>query len=314
MMHEQDWPVLDYSAWKDSAATLQLWMQMAGKVRVAHEPWLNHGWHVPLYLTARGVGTSLIHTDQGALDIEFDLSGHSLLIRSAAGEDTSFPLEPMNVADFHGRFTGALKRVGIDPHFSAIPNEVANPIRFASDHKHRSYDRDAVHRYWRALLQIDRTFKLFRTGFVGKASPVHLFWGSLDLAVTRFSGRPAPPHPGGIPGLPDAITREAYDHELSSAGFWPGDERYPHPAFYSYAYPQPDGFASADVRPAQAFYSKDFGEWLLPYEAVRLSEAPQKSLLVFLESTYRAASACAHWDRGLEARLGKVGVPRGAKL
>jgi hypothetical protein len=215
------WPELSYPAWRDTAVTLQLWIQIVGKVRLALTPWLNHGWHVPLYVTARGLGTSAIHTARGSFEIEFDLVAHRLVVRTAETVDGGFALEPMSVAAFHRRCMQALDAVGHPVTIDPMPNEVPDPIRFADDEVHASYDAAAVHSLWRALLRIDRVFQLFRTGFLGKSSPVHLFWGSFDLAVTRFSGRPAPRHPGGVPGLPDAVTREAYSHEVSSAGFWP---------------------------------------------------------------------------------------------
>lgn len=309
MNRASEWPELDFASWRETSKTLQLWTQMAGKVRVANEPWLNHGWHVPLYLTARGLGTSLIHSSCGSFDIEFDLVEHRLVVRSA-DRLANFELRGMSVAQFHQRFRSSLLEVGANDKFNSIPNEVIDPIPFSDDELHRSYDAEAVHRFWRALLNVDGVFKLFRTGFIGKSSPVHLFWGSFDLAVTRFSGRNAPPHPGGIPGLPDAVTREAYDHELSSAGFWPGDERFPEAAFYSYAYPQPEGFRDASIEPADAFFSEDLGEWLLPYQAVRQSDDPKAMLLRFLVTTFQAAARGGDWDTDLETSLGHAGIPR----
>jgi hypothetical protein len=216
----------------------------------------------------------------------------------------------MSVAEFYRRFIAALRSVDIGDRFNRVPNEVPDPLPFAMDEVHRAYDRHAVEAWWRALLPIDRIFKLFRTGFVGKASPVHLFWGSFDLAVTRFSGRSAVPHPGGIPGLPDDVTRDAYDQQLSSAGFWPGDSRYPHAAFYSYAYPQPAGFNQSAVEPTQAFFSPDLGEWLLPYGVVARSNDPEAMLLSFLQSTFAAAARLGSWDQDLVVPLGKIGIPR----
>ena len=304
------WPELDYPAWRASAATFQLWTQIIGKVRLALTPWLNHGWHVPLYVNARGLGTSTIHDANGPLEIDFDLVAHRLVIRTAGTADAGFALEPMSVAAFYRRCMEALRAAGHPVAIDLLPNEVPAPVRFPDDEQHADYDAAAVHAFWRALVQVDRVFHLFRTGFLGKASPVHLFWGSFDLAVTRFSGRPAPLHPGGVPGLPDAVTREAYSHEVSSAGFWPGSDAYPQAAFYSYAYPMPEGFDQAVVEPAAAVWSAPMGEWLLPYDAVRTAADPDRALLRFLETTYRAAADLGHWDRALDCAIGAPRVPR----
>ena len=301
------WPVIDYAAWQDTATTLQLWTQVVGKVRLALSPWLNHGWHVPLYVDSRGLGTSPIHSPAGPFEIGFDFVAHRLVVRSAGAPDRGFALEPMSVARFHERVMDELAALGIHVRIGTMPNEVADPIPFERDETHGAYDAAAVHAFWRALVEVDRVFRIFRTGFVGKSSPVHFFWGSFDLAVTRFSGRTAPPHPGGIPGLPDAVTREAYSHEVSSAGFWPGSAAYPQAAFYSYAYPAPAGFADARVEPADAEWSTAMGEWLLPYDAVRRAADADAVLLRFLQSTYRAAADLAGWPPGLEC---DTGVPR----
>jgi hypothetical protein len=304
------WPRLDFPAWRDTALTLQLWTQVVGKVRLALSPWLNHGWQVPLYVTARGLGTSPIHAAGAIVEIEFDLVDHRLVLRRSNGPERGFPLEPMTVADFHARVMAELAAAGVRVEIDTMPNEVPAPIRFPDDTLHRSYDAAAVQTFFHALVRVDRVFRLFRTAFLGKASPVHLFWGSFDLAVTRFSGRAAPPHPGGIPGLPDAVTREAYSHEVSSAGFWPGNDAYPEAAFYSYAYPSPAGFAEARIEPDAATWSSAMGEWLLPYEAVRAAADPDATLLRFLESTYRAAARLATWDPALECGIGAPGRPR----
>jgi hypothetical protein len=304
------WPCLDYAAWRDTATTLQLWTQVVGKVRLALTPWLNHGWQVPLYVNAHGLGSSSIHANREMLDIDFDLVTHRLLIRTSHAPDTGFALEPMSVASFYRRLMAALERVGVKVAIDVLPNEVPNPIPFPDDETHATYEGAAANSFWRSLLRVDRVFRLFRTGFLGKASPVHLFWGSFDLAVTRFSGRTAPLHPGGVPGLPDAVTREAYSHEVSSAGFWPGSEAYPQAAFYSYAYPAPEGFASALIEPSESIWSTAMGEWLLPYDAVRTAADPEATLLRFLETTYRAAADLGHWDRGLDCPLGVPGRPR----
>jgi len=304
------WPRLDYAAWRDTGATLHLWTQIVGKVRLELTPWLNHGWQVPLYVNAHGFGTSPIHAGGGVVEIDFDFVAHRLIVRSSDAADRGFALGPMSVAAFYRRCMAELAAIGIRVAIDVVPNEVPDPIRFPDDEAHAAYDAPAAHAFWRALVQADRVFRLFRTAFLGKASPVHLFWGALDLAVTRFSGRPAPLHPGGIPGLPDAVTREAYSHEVSSAGFWPGNDAYPQAAFYSYAYPAPPGFARAKVEPPEASWSAAMGEWLLPYEAVRSAPDPDATLLRFLQTSYRAAADLAQWDPALECAVGVPGQPR----
>ena len=305
------WPELRFAEWRDSGATLQLWTQIVGKLRLALSPWLNHGWQVPLYVSARGLGSSAMHAGNGRLlEVEFDLVDHRLVIRSSDAAERGFALAPMSVAAFYRRFMAELATLGIHVAINQRPNEVADPIPFPDDETHAAYDPAAVHALWRALAQCDRVFRHFRSGFLGKASPVHLFWGAFDLAVTRFSGRPAPLHPGGIPGLPDVVTREAYSHEVSSAGFWPGSDNYRQAAFYSYAYPSPAGFDTASIQPAGAFWAKELGEWLLPYEAVRSAADPDTALLQFLQSTWRAAADLGRWDPALECALGVPGQPR----
>ena len=305
------WPELRFAEWRDSGATVQLWTQIVGKLRLALSPWLNHGWQVPLYVSARGLGSSAMHVGGGRLvEVEFDLVDHRLVIRSSDAAERGFALAPMSVAAFYRRFMAEIAAIGIHVAINLRPNEVADPIPFPDDETHATYDPAAVHALWRALVQADRVFRHFRSGFLGKASPVHLFWGAFDLAVTRFSGRPAPPHKGGIPGLPDAVTREAYSHEVSSAGFWPGSDAYPQAAFYSYAYPAPAGFDAAPVEPAGALWSTEMGEWLLPYEAVRSADDPDATLMRFLQTTYRAAADLGRWDPTLECALGEPGRPR----
>lgn len=306
------WAALDYAAWADTLATLHRWTQMVGKVRLAHEPWLNHSWHVPLYVSARGLTTSLVNGAGTPFEIEFDFAESQLLLRTADGGRGGFALEPMSVAAFHADLISELRALGLDSTFDGTPNELPDAVPFAQDVSHAAYDADAVRRWWRVTLSIERVFKRFRTGFTGKSSPVHFFWGSFDLAVTRFSGRRAPPHPGSMPALPDAVAREAYDREVSSAGFWPGDAGNPQAAFYSYAYPAPDGFADAAVRPEAAFFSKELGEWLLPYDAVREAEHPEQVLMSFLEDTFAAAARLAGWDEGLECEFGHPRRPREA--
>jgi hypothetical protein len=276
-----------------------MWLQIVGKIRLRLSPPINHSWHSTLYLTARGLTTSpMPHVDR-TFQIDLDFLDHRLIVQASDGAAGGFALEPMPVRDFYRRLMDELTRLGLPVRISARPNEVADAIPFASDDVHRSYDADAVQRFWRANTQAARVFTMFRSRFIGKCSPVHLFWGALDLAVTRFSGREAPPHPGGIPNLPDAITREAYSHEVSSAGFWPGTAPIDYPAFYSYAYPAPAGFGDAPVRPEGAFYSPEFGEFVLPYDAVRTAADPDATLLAFLESTYAAAARLAQWDPAL---------------
>ncbi|PTQ13575.1 hypothetical protein CLG96_03365 [Sphingomonas oleivorans] len=306
----EPWPDLPYADWRDSALTLQLWTQIVGKIRLSLTPWLNHGWHVPLYVTARGLGTSPIATGGEILEIEFDFIGHRLVLRTSRGEERTLALRPQTVADFHDRLMSLLAELGIDVRISPRPNEVADPIPFAEDRLHAAYDAEAVHRFWRTLIQVDRIFKIFRSGFLGKASPVHFFWGGFDLAVTRFSGRPAPLHPGGLPGLPDTVTREAYSHEVSSAGFWPGNDAFPQAAFYSYAYPEPAGFRERPIT-AGARFDAGLGEYILPYDSVRSAASPDALLLGFLSTTYAAAADCGGWDRAeLECPLGIAGRPR----
>jgi hypothetical protein len=268
-----------------------------GKIRLARTPWTNHSWHVTLYVTPRGLTTSVIPYDGRAFQIDFDFIDHALLIQTSDGAERRLALAPQSVADFYDALMAALAALDLRVRIHGRPNEVPDPIPFRGDRVHRSYDPDAAARFWRVLLQADRVFKQFRTRFLGKVSPVHFFWGSFDHAVTRFSGRTAPPHPGGIPNLPDAVTREAYSHEVSSAGFWPGGGAIDYPAFYSYAYPAPEGFASAPVRPEAAFFHEQLGEFILPYDAVRTAAAPDAMLLEFLQTTYEAAANTASWDR-----------------
>jgi hypothetical protein len=293
----EPWPSLPLEAWADTYATLHLWTQIAGKIRLAQSPWLNHAWHVTLYVTSRGLTTSPVPHGLRTFQIDFDFLAHRLLVRSSDGGEGGFALEPQSVAAFYKRLMAELDRLGLPVDIYRQPNEVPDPIRFDQDETHRSYDPEYANRFWRILVQADRIFKEFRARFIGKCSPVHFFWGAPDLAVTRFSGRRAPRHPGGVPGLPDWVTRDAYSHEVSSCGFWPGGGAVPYAAFYSYAYPTPDGFSAATVKPDAAFYSKDLGEFILPYDAVRQAKSPDGILLEFLQSTYEAAANLAQWDR-----------------
>jgi hypothetical protein len=309
-MNDQ-WPELPYEAWKDTCATLQLWTQIVGKTRLALTPWLNHSWHVSFEVTARGLGTSLIHTPERHFQIEFDFVDHVLWLRINDGDVRKLTLRPMSVAEFNDQFLALLSDAGIVVRIHDLPNEIPDPIPFREDHAHAAYDADFANRFWRVLLASHEIFSRFRTAFLGKASPVHFFWGSFDPAVTRFSGRRAPLHPGGVPHLPDAVVREAYSHEVSSAGFWPGGGPIEYPAFYSYAYPAPDKFPSASVQPPQAFFSAPLGEFVLPYDAVRNAHDPAQHLMAFLESTYTAAAELGRWDRAaLECALGAPGKPR----
>jgi hypothetical protein len=305
-MNNDAWPALPYDEWKETCATLHMWTQIVGKVRLAKSPWLNHSWGVTLYVTARGLTTSPIPDGNRQFEVRFDFIDHELRIVESGGAIRLLKLRPQSVANFYREFMNALHELGIDPHISAVPNEVPEAIPFAEDEIHRAYDAQYAHRFWRVLLQADRVFKKFRSHFIGKCSPVHFFWGSFDLAVTRFSGRPAPEHPGGVPHLPDTITREAYSHEVSSCGFWPGGEPMPQPVFYSYAYPEPKGFGQAKVDPDAAFYTDKLREFVLPYDAVRTAASPDETLLRFMQSTYEVAANLAHWDR---AALERTSAP-----
>jgi hypothetical protein len=291
------WPELPLEAWSDTCTTLHLWTQIVGKIRLAQTPWMNHSWHVTLYVTARGLTTSPIPYGERTFQIDFDFVDHRLAIQSSDGASRALRLEPRSVAAFYARLMQELRTLGLRVHISKRPNEVPDPIPFERDEIHGAYDPEYAQRYWRALVQADRLLKQFRARFAGKCSPVHYFWGAPDLAVTRFSGRRAPAHPGGIPNLPDWVTREAYSHEVSSCGFWPGGGTTPYPAFYSYAYPEPAGFPDAQVKPEGAFYSSELREFLLPYDRVRQSDSPDETLLEFLQTTYETAATLAGWDR-----------------
>ncbi len=290
------WPELPFEAWKDTCLTVHLWTQIVGKIRLATAPMVNHWWQVPLYVTCRGLTTSPMPHGPGTFQIDFDFIAHRLDIRTSSGATDCFPLQPQSVADFYAELMGRLRALGLDVRIWTMPVEIAEPIPFEQDREHASYQPDYVHRFWRVLVEADRVLQAFRGGFVGKASPVHFFWGSFDLAVTRFSGRRAPPHPGA-PHVADRVSREAYSHELSSCGFWPGNGGFGQPAFYAYAYPEPAGFADGPVRPDAAFYSGEAGEFILPYEAIRQAAAPEQLLREFLETTYGAAADLGQWDR-----------------
>lgn len=291
------WPELSYAAWADTCTTLHLWAQVVGKVRLAKTAWVNHSWHVALYVTARGLSTSPIPDGLRQFQIDFDFIDHRLLVSVSDGRSRILPLAPMSVAAFYRRLMDLLAELDIQVRIHDLPNEVPDPIPFSEDRVHAAYDADYVNRYWRVLVQADRLLKQFRAHFTGKCSPVHFFWGSNDLAVTRFSGRAAPQHPGGIPHLPDRVTREAYNQEVSSAGFWPGGGLIDHAAFYAYTYPVPAGFKDCPVQPPEVYFHPDLGEFILPYDAVRLADDPDTTLLAFLHSTYAAAAETGRWDR-----------------
>src|SRR5205085_6307426 len=293
---EQIWPALPFQEWKETAKTLHMWTQIVGKIRLALTPWTNHSWHVTLYVTARGLTTSPIPFGSRIFEIRFDFVSHELRVIGSDGGLKVIPLVPQTVAQFYRAVMSALDDLGIEAHFSTTPNEVDPAIPFEENETDAAYDPEYANRFWRVLLQSDRVFKEFRSDFCGKCSPVHFFWGSFDLAVTRFSGRPAPPHPGGVPHLPDAIAREAYSQEVSSLGFWPGGGPVPMPIFYSYAYPEPAGFAQAQVQPDAASYNAQLHEFILPYDAVRTADSPDDVLLDFAQSAYDAASKLGKWD------------------
>jgi Family of unknown function (DUF5996) len=324
-VEDNPWPALPFQEWKETCATLHMWTQIVGKVRLALSPWTNHSWHVTFYLTARGMTTSPIPFGVRVFQVDFDFVDHVLRIQtggtclrtsqdSGVADSTvqngtcrstslrddavkSIRLEPKSVATFYSEMMEALRQLDISVEINTTPNEVDPAIPFERNEKNSAYDPEYANRFWRVLLQSDRVFKEFRADFCGKCSPVHFFWGSFDLAVTRFSGRRAPSHPGGVPHLPDSVAREAYSHEVSSLGFWPGNEMMPEPIFYSYAYPEPKGFSDAKVQPAAAAYNAQLKEFVLPYEAVRRAAAPDQALLDFARSTYDAASALGNWDR-----------------
>lgn len=302
--YADSWPDLELHEWLATRDTLHMWLQIIGKVRLVQTPWINHSWHATLYVTARGLTTSLIPHGDRQFQIDLDLIDHRLTVAATDGGTGGFTLEPQTVAAFHDRLMSEVARLGLSVRISGRPNEVADAIPFALDDVHREYDADAVTRFWRMLVQIQRVFLQFRVRFTGKCSPIHLFWGAMDLAVTRFSGRTAPPHPGGVPNLPDRVTREAYSHEVSSCGFWTGAPPVDYPAFYAYAYPEPPGFSEVQPRPDGAFYSADFREFILPYARVRESPSPDETLLAFLQSTYEAAANLGAWERAVLERSG----------
>lgn len=290
------WPSLPLAAWRDTYATLHMWTQIVGKIRLALAPIVCHWWEVTLYVTPRGLTTSPIPYGTRVFQIDFDFFDHRLVIQTAEGETRSLALEPRSVADFYRETMAALRSLGIEVNIWTTPVEVEDRTPFERDHHHAAYDPEYAQRCWRILLQADRVLTEFRSRFSGKVSPVHFFWGAFDLAVTRFSGRPAPKHPGA-PNVAKFVGHEAYSHEVSSCGFWPGGGAIDRPMFYAYAYPEPEGFKEYPAEPSEAFYSQGLGEFLLPYDAVRTATSPDQTLLAFLQSTYEAAAIHGKWDR-----------------
>ncbi len=291
--NQSSWPELPLAAWQDTYATLHMWTQIVGKVRLELSPLVNHWWEVPLYVNARGLTTSPIPYGDGVFEVQFDFIDHNLIIQTSWGASKTMALRPQSVADFYAEFMSALRSLGMEVKIWTMPCEVPNPVRFERDTRHASYDREYAHRFWRVLVSCDTIFKEFRAKFIGKDSPVHFFWGSFDLCVTRFSGRRAPERPGA-----DAVTREAYSHEVISAGFWPGGGDIKGAAFYAYAAPEPTGFSEQKVKPAAAFYHPGMNEFLLMYDDLRRAASPQEALLGFLQSTYEAGANLAGWPRG----------------
>jgi len=291
------WPALPFDTWADTCATLQLWTQIIGKIRLAHAPMVNHWWQVPLYVTARGLTTSLMPYDSRSFQIDFDFCHHELVFRTSEGAVERMPLAPRSVADFYAEVMGRLSALRLATHIWTMPVEIDDAIPFDRDTQHAAYDADAVHRFWLALVQVDRLLCLFRSRFIGKVSPVHFFWGSFDMAVTRFSGRTAPTLSSASANLGAWVMQEAYSHEVSSCGFWPGNGGFGKAAFYAYAYPEPEGFGAAKVAPAAAYYDQTLGQFILPYDAVRTAATPDSAVLDFLQATYAAAADLGHWDR-----------------
>jgi hypothetical protein len=297
------WPRLDFSDWSDTCATLHLWTQIVGKIRLKLAPMVNHWWQATLYMTARGFTTSPMPYRQRSLQIDFDFLNHQLLLRTSDGREERFALAAMSVADFHAEVMGRLRALGVEVYIWRMPSEIADAMPFDQDRTHTAYDATAAQQFWRQLVQADRLLHQFRSSFLGKCSPVHFFWGSFDLAVTRFSGRRAPPMERGAPNVGVWVMREAYSHEVSSCGFWPGNGGFGRAAFYSYAYPEPDGFSSAPVRPDSAYYDDGLKQFILPYEAVRTAANPDADVLAFLQTSYEACADRAGWARGALERM-----------
>ncbi|PZV11091.1 MAG: hypothetical protein DCF20_20195 [Pseudanabaena sp.] len=295
-------PSLPLAEWQDTYATLHLWTQIVGKIRLALSPTVNHWWHSTLYITPRGLTTGIIPYKTRAVEIRFDFIDRQLHIESSDGATQTVALMPRSVADFYQAVIAALKAISIEVRIWTMPQEITNPIPFDRDDEHATYGPESAQRFWQILVQTDRILRTFRSNFIGKSSPVHFFWGSFDLALTRFSGRAAPQHPGGVPGMADWVTREAYSHQVSSCGFWAGDRAVTEAVFYAYAYPEPEAFQTYPIYPKEAFYNSKMREFILPYEVVRQAADPEAMLLTFLQSTYEATANLAHWDRGLLER------------
>jgi hypothetical protein len=295
-----NWPSLDYNSYKETAQLVHLWTQIIGKIRLRKMPWLNHSWHVSLYVSPRGFTTGSIPYENGLFEIEFDFLNHLLHFRTSAASGGKIALESQTVAAFYQSTFEQLEQLGVPVGIHPAPNEMEPAIPFAEDHRPQTYDPEQMRNLWQAFVCVHKVFLKFRAGFIGKCSPVHLFWGAFDLAVTRFSGREAPQHPGGMPNMPLKVMQEAYSHEVSSAGFWPGSEDSPQPVFYAYCYPTPSEFGSQLVSPEAAFYSQEMGEFFLPYQAVQESSNPHETLMGFLKSTYQAAAITGNWDPKLE--------------
>jgi hypothetical protein len=293
----EQWPELPLAAWADTCATLHLWTQVIGKIRLAHAPMVNHWWQVPLYVTCRGLTTSPIPYGTRSFQIDFDFCAHQLLIQTSDGATETMPLSPRSVADFYSEVMNRLRGLGLETRIWSMPVEIPDAVPFEQDRQHASYEPEYAQLFWRVLVQADRLCTAFRSRFIGKVSPVHFFWGSFDLAVTRFSGRPAPALTSHSPHLGDWVMQESYSHEVSSCGFWPGNGGFGQAAFYSYAYPEPAGFAAAPIHPDGAHYDQELGQFILPYDAVRQAASPDDCVLEFLQTTYGAAANLAHWDR-----------------
>ena len=296
-MNANLWPDIEFNNWKYTLATLHIWAQIVGKIRLRSMPWLNHSWHVTLYVTSKGLSTGSMPYASGIFEIEFNFHHHILTITTSKGADQKVKLFPRTVADFYTELFDKLKQAGVDITIHGAPNEIETAIPFEKDVVHKTYNSEQAQHFWQALVQVHKIFTKFRAGFRGKCSPVHFFWGAFDLAVTRFSGDTAPLHSGGAPNMPLHVMQEAYSHEVSSCGFWPGNDAFPHAAFYAYCYPTPAGFSEQPVKPAEAFYSKEMGEFFLLYDAVRSSADPEETLMHFLQSTYKAAAETGNWNR-----------------
>ena len=296
--HQNDWPILEFSEIKDTLETIHQWIQIVGKIRLRTMPWQNHSWHVPLYVSPRGFTTNAIPYEGRIFQIDFDFKQHKLTIECSNAGSVAMNLYPRTVADFYRELQEKLNELAVEVKIHESPNEIEPAIPFAENEVNKAYDKDAAQAIWKSMLKANEVFNQFRSDFIGKVSPVHLFWGAFDLAVTRFSGNEAPLHQGGMPNMPLDVMQEAYSHEVSSAGFWPGSKDFPFPAFYSYAYPTAPDFGEQPVQPEAAFYSKEMGEFFLKYEDVQQSANPEKTLLDFLQTTYEAAAKTSNWNRG----------------